>query len=189
MSRICFCNSNIERGFKKYSELISCLLLAEQNNELLLKNHESRPTGASPFPEANATQSQNHGRGCGHGCGRGRMRSRCRGQGRGKYVPYNHNDHNRGKRQNNSQKWDNNDKKSEEKKHYEEICYRCGIEGHWSRTYRMAKHLVDLYQASLKGNGKNTETNFIDQNNVYDDLDDITHLDVADFLEQPEVAK
>jgi hypothetical protein len=26
-----------ERGFKKYSELISCFLVAEQNNELLMK--------------------------------------------------------------------------------------------------------------------------------------------------------
>ncbi|XP_021769517.1 uncharacterized protein LOC110733739 [Chenopodium quinoa] len=39
-----------EKGFKKYSELISCLLVAEQNNELLMKNHESRPTGSTPFP-------------------------------------------------------------------------------------------------------------------------------------------
>ncbi|XP_048497916.2 uncharacterized protein LOC125496488 [Beta vulgaris subsp. vulgaris] len=44
-----------EKEFKKYSELISCLLVAEQNNELLMKNHESRPTGSAPFPEANAT--------------------------------------------------------------------------------------------------------------------------------------
>ncbi|KAK4710242.1 hypothetical protein R3W88_004755 [Solanum pinnatisectum] len=29
-----------ERGFKKYSELISCLLVAKQHNTLLLKNHE-----------------------------------------------------------------------------------------------------------------------------------------------------
>ncbi|XP_057249392.1 uncharacterized protein LOC130590836 [Beta vulgaris subsp. vulgaris] len=43
-----------EKEFKKYSELISCLLVAEQNNELLMKNHESRPTGSAPFPEANA---------------------------------------------------------------------------------------------------------------------------------------
>ncbi|XP_058223269.1 uncharacterized protein LOC131332983 [Rhododendron vialii] len=41
-----------ERRFEKYSNLISCLLVAEQNNELLLRNHESRPTGALPFPEA-----------------------------------------------------------------------------------------------------------------------------------------
>ena len=27
-----------ERGFKKYSELISCILMAEQNNKLLIKN-------------------------------------------------------------------------------------------------------------------------------------------------------
>ncbi|XP_073137986.1 uncharacterized protein [Henckelia pumila] len=42
-----------EKGFKKYSELISCLLVAEQNNELLMKNHEIHPTGANPFPEVN----------------------------------------------------------------------------------------------------------------------------------------
>jgi hypothetical protein len=40
-----------EKGFKKYSDLISCLLVAEQNNEFLMKNHEVRPTGAAPFPE------------------------------------------------------------------------------------------------------------------------------------------
>ncbi|XP_021856095.2 uncharacterized protein [Spinacia oleracea] len=44
-----------EKGFKKYSDLISCLLVAEQNNELLMKNHEASPTGSTPFPEANVT--------------------------------------------------------------------------------------------------------------------------------------
>ena len=44
-----------EKGFKKYSQLISCLLVAEQNNELLMKNHEARPTGSAPFPEVNVT--------------------------------------------------------------------------------------------------------------------------------------
>ncbi|XP_021735734.1 uncharacterized protein LOC110702338 [Chenopodium quinoa] len=43
-----------EKGFTKYFELISCLLVDEHNNELLMKNHESRPTGSTPFPEANA---------------------------------------------------------------------------------------------------------------------------------------
>ena len=42
-----------EKGFQKYSELISCLLVAEQHNVLLMKNHEARPTGAAPLPEAN----------------------------------------------------------------------------------------------------------------------------------------
>ena len=42
-----------EKGFKKYTELISHLLLTEQNNDLLLKNHENRPTGSEPLPEVN----------------------------------------------------------------------------------------------------------------------------------------
>ncbi|XP_027174736.1 uncharacterized protein LOC113774393 [Coffea eugenioides] len=155
-----------ERGFKKYSELIACLLLAEQNNELLLKNHESRPTGASPFPEANGTQFQNSGRGRGRGRRGGRGRSRGRGRGRGRdrsrFVP--REDYSRGKQQNISQKGENNyDPKEGEKKVYEEKCYRCGMEGHWSRTCRTAEHLVDLYQASLKKKDKDVETNFIDQ--------------------------
>ncbi|XP_016486394.2 uncharacterized protein LOC107806696 [Nicotiana tabacum] len=42
-----------EKGLKKYSELISCLLVAEQHNTLLMKNHEARPTGSAPFSEVN----------------------------------------------------------------------------------------------------------------------------------------
>jgi hypothetical protein len=70
---------------KKYSELISCLLIAEQNNEFLMKNHQSRPTDSSPFPEVNATSfpeanatsfKENHGRGRGRGPKRGRGRGR-----------------------------------------------------------------------------------------------------------------
>jgi hypothetical protein len=74
-----------ERDFKKYSELISCLLVAEQNNELLMKNHQSRPTGSSSFPESNATAFSeanatsfkgNRSRGRGRGPKRGRGRGR-----------------------------------------------------------------------------------------------------------------
>ena len=36
----------------------------------------------------------------------------------------------------------------------QDTCYRCGMEGHWSRICRTAKHLVDLYQTSLKEKGK-----------------------------------
>ncbi|XP_052621637.1 uncharacterized protein LOC128127237 [Lactuca sativa] len=41
--------------FTRYSELNACLLVAEQNNELLMKNHESRPSGLVALPKANAT--------------------------------------------------------------------------------------------------------------------------------------
>ncbi|XP_019241827.1 PREDICTED: uncharacterized protein LOC109221845 [Nicotiana attenuata] len=82
-----------EKGFKKYSELITCLLVAEQNNTLLIKNHEARPTGSAPFPEANAVaaydkfeRKQNNYRGRGHG------RERGRGRGRNNYRHYGENE-------------------------------------------------------------------------------------------------
>ena len=58
----------------------------------------------------------------------------------------------------------------------------------------MAKHLVDLYQASVKGKGEQIETNFIGGQGKMDcdanfiDGDDavlLTHLDVSDFFEDP----
>ena len=64
--------------FIKCYELMFYLLVAEQNNEILLKNHQSCPTGSTPFPEANGTSFDKHrgnyvygrGRGCGRGHGR-----------------------------------------------------------------------------------------------------------------------
>ena len=53
------------------------------------------------------------------------------------------------------------------------------MKGHWSRTCCTLKHLVDVYQASIKG--KEFEMNFIDSN----DQVDLTHLDVSDFFENP----
>ena len=58
-----------EHRFTKYSKLISCILVTEQNNELLMKNHQSRPIGFEPFPEVNVISSQTHGRGRGRGRG------------------------------------------------------------------------------------------------------------------------
>ncbi|XP_049406304.1 uncharacterized protein LOC125869965 [Solanum stenotomum] len=39
-----------EKGFQKYSELISCLLVAKQHNDLLMKKHEARLTESAPLP-------------------------------------------------------------------------------------------------------------------------------------------
>ncbi|KAI3764212.1 hypothetical protein L2E82_14216 [Cichorium intybus] len=83
-----------EKCFKKYSELISCLLVAEQNNELLMKNHQSRLIGSSTFPEVNAS-SYNHN-------GRGSNRGRGHGGGCHNHRPNNNND------TSNHQKWENN---------------------------------------------------------------------------------
>ncbi|CAB4289094.1 unnamed protein product [Prunus armeniaca] len=69
---------------------ISCLLVVEQNNEILIKNHHSHPTSSKPFPEENANASfpeantSNQGRGRGRGWGHGHDRGRGRGHGRGR---------------------------------------------------------------------------------------------------------
>ncbi|XP_050160361.1 uncharacterized protein LOC126633861 [Malus sylvestris] len=69
----------IERGFTHYNQLIFVILVAEQNNELPMKNHEPWPTGLAPFPEVNATSLEgnttsshgnNYKRGHGHKQGR-----------------------------------------------------------------------------------------------------------------------
>jgi hypothetical protein len=48
------------REYKTFSELNTALLVAEQNNEFLMKNHLSRPTGSAAFPEANAVNKNDH---------------------------------------------------------------------------------------------------------------------------------
>ncbi|XP_038979972.1 uncharacterized protein LOC120110108 [Phoenix dactylifera] len=161
-----------ERGFKRYSELISCLLVAEQNNELLMKNHQSRPTGSDPFPEVNAASSVHHRHDRGHSHGRGRGRSRGRGRNKHWYHGGYHGI--------NFKKSANKEEKPQNSsKNKESDCYRCGMKGHWSRTCRTAKHLVDLYQASLKGKGNDVETNFVEDQDPLN----ITNLDVSDFFE------
>ncbi|KAK6162201.1 hypothetical protein DH2020_002042 [Rehmannia glutinosa] len=171
-----------EKDFTKYYDLISCLLVAEQNIELLIKNHESQPTGSTPFPEVNATRAQNF--------------NNSRGRGRGRFTPYNRDSQNISNHENTSNhlKWNQNDKKVKEKvinpDNGGEKCYRCGIKSHWSRTCRTAKYLVELYQASLRKKDKNAEANFTydhPEDDKSDDVNvDITHLDVADFFEHPE---
>ena len=80
------------------------------------------------------------------------------------------------------------------KKVYEIECYRCGMKGHWSCTCCTAKHLVDLYLASMKGKDKQIETNFIygkdtmDPDDPFLDNDGavpLKHFDVYDFFEDP----
>ena len=71
--------------FAQYFELISCLLVAEQNNELLLQHHQSRPTGSASIPEVNVASSSSRGSSRGHGRGRGSGRWRRRGRDQNNY--------------------------------------------------------------------------------------------------------
>ena len=64
-----------------FDQLISCLLVVEQNNELLMKNDR-----ATLFFEVNVVFSNNNGRGRGRGRGRGHGRGRDHGKGRSNYT-------------------------------------------------------------------------------------------------------
>ncbi|XP_070036529.1 uncharacterized protein [Nicotiana tomentosiformis] len=46
-----------EKGFKKYPKLISLLLVAERNNDLLMRNHENRSTESTPLLEVDEVYS------------------------------------------------------------------------------------------------------------------------------------
>lgn len=78
MLLICSCSCNIERvDSQKYFEMIACLLMTEENNELLPKNHKFHLIGSKAFSEVNNIHSHRHGyrngqsQGIGQGYGMG----------------------------------------------------------------------------------------------------------------------
>ena len=108
----------------------------------------------------NAISSQTNGRGRSHGRGHGRGR----GRNSRYHGTHGNNSTHKGKTSMHHQKWNNIVAKQDEKhaqntpsKSHENTCHRCGMKGQWSRTCRTTKHLVDLYQASLKKIEKNIE--------------------------------
>ncbi|CAL8134541.1 unnamed protein product [Prunus armeniaca] len=182
-------------GFTKYSELVSCILLAEQNNELLLKNHQSRPTCSAPLPEINAASQEvnatsSHGsihrRGLGGKLGRWQGNRKDRGAHLYGLGPRS-NPSTSGK----NASWNKGKKQtSHVPRNVEGAYHKCGAKRHWALTCRTPKHLADLYQSSLKN--RKVETNYIDH--VIPDLPaidgpseilrqlDMMHLDVSDFV-------
>ncbi|XP_059668728.1 uncharacterized protein LOC132313798 [Cornus florida] len=182
-------------------KISSTLKLCEQNNELLLRNHQSRPTGSTPIPETYVASSRGRGRGHGRASSRGRGRGRGRGCGRGgrnEYGRGKNNFHNNeyGRGRNHSyyregyqssqersypQRKDHNEMRQVKRKDvpqpsktYDNTCYRCGMTGHWQNICRTPKYLADLYQASMKEKGKQKEMNFLD----HDEPVDTTNLEM-----------
>ncbi|KAL6548807.1 hypothetical protein OROGR_008573 [Orobanche gracilis] len=178
-----------ERGFKKYSDLIHCLLVAEQNNELLLKNHESRPTGSAPFPEVNSNQAEKQMRD--HGRYKNQnYHKRNQNRDRGKPESSRRNDYRNGprfdkNRRNNDRRPNRPQQRPNSRNRYDEPCDRCGIKGHWARVCRTASHLAELYQASKRKEKAEAETNLAARDDTFDDVinENITHLDADDFIE------
>ncbi|XP_075083438.1 uncharacterized protein LOC142167177 [Nicotiana tabacum] len=159
-----------ENGFKKYSELISLLLVVERNNDLLMRNHENRPTRSTPLPEVDEVYSHYAKR----GKGRGPIRGRCRGRGQGR----NFSSVNQPQRKITT-KSGKGKMRSQRQNGSEIECYRCGGKRHWANICRTPRHLVELYQASLKNKGP--KANFVCDNEF-----DIINLDVTYFFEHPD---
>ncbi|XP_070022643.1 uncharacterized protein [Nicotiana sylvestris] len=112
-----------EKGFTKYSQLISLLLVAERNNELLMRNHENRLTRSTPLLKEDEVYSHytNRGKDRGHIRGRGRGRGHIQGRN---FPGVNH-----PPPKNNFQKWKGKDEKRNAEGS-ETNCYRCGGKGH-----------------------------------------------------------
>ena len=143
-----------QRQFTTYSELISVLLIAEQTNQLLLKNHDLRPTSAKAIPDVNANENRNTSRFKGHG----------RGSRRGSQMDNSRPAHNNNKpQQKNTHAPNQNKGKKPMQKHENDNAYnRCGLTRHQSRACCTPKHFVKLYQASIKGKGKKVESHSVD---------------------------
>ncbi|KAA3483538.1 hypothetical protein EPI10_005700 [Gossypium australe] len=93
-----------------------------------MKSHESRPTSFTPFPEANIKATL-------------------------VVVVEDVNvNENEVVISRTHQKWDHRDGKNDKNTtgKVESLCYRYGAKNHWSHTCRTPKHLVELYQQSLK---------------------------------------
>ncbi|KAM2716090.1 hypothetical protein EV2_045615 [Malus domestica] len=149
-----------ERGFTEYNQLISVLLVAEQNNEFLMKNHQSRPTGLTPFPKVNDVSLEGNTisfHGNNYKRERGHKRGRWNGNGKNHGIQF----HNQVPRYNPapSFKIANHQKGKAHMntpRNPKGVCHMCSGNGHWARTSRTPKHLVDLYQASLNEKGVGT---------------------------------
>ncbi|XP_015057715.1 uncharacterized protein LOC107004007 [Solanum pennellii] len=125
----------------KYSELISCLLVAEQHNALLMKNHEARSTGAAPLSEAYVVEARDQSE-VKREDHRGYNNARGRDKDKRQYTNRRDGGHN--KRENNMSSQNNPSKSN---------CLRRGMKHHWKNECRTHEHFVKLYKNSFKRKG------------------------------------
>ncbi|GKE44625.1 hypothetical protein Tco_1471909, partial [Tanacetum coccineum] len=158
------------QNFKRYSDLNVNLLIAEKNNELLMKNNQNHPIGSLALPKANVVNNNDNKN---FGSKRGRGNPRRRGRGRSHYG-YNHfpnrnhsyhrggyNGRSRGRGHGRGQRnytyhapqVNNLNQKSNELG-TSQNAFRCGSANHWSKACHTPSHLCELYQASRKGKEK-----------------------------------
>jgi hypothetical protein len=119
-------------NYVKYSDLIYDLLQAAKYDELLTKNHQMRPVGASPMPEIHYN-SQNTQKKFGD--------KKFEKNFKGKWNNKNKHHYQKNK--------DSHKGKGTSKKifHHDssQVCQRCGCRNHITKKCHIAKHLVELF--------------------------------------------
>ncbi|XP_068307447.1 uncharacterized protein [Pyrus communis] len=123
-----------EIGFTEYNQLISVLFVDEQKNDLLMKNHQSWPTGSAPFPEVNAASLEGNttsSRGNNYKRGHGHKRGQWNRKGKNHGVHF----HNQVPRHNTGPSFKNANRQKGQAhmntpRNPEGVCYRCGGNGH-----------------------------------------------------------
>jgi hypothetical protein len=136
------------KNYQTSSYLIHDLLQAEKHDELTLRNHPQRSVGSAPLPELHYNMKDNE-----KGDGPKNPQKKF-----GKFKKGKHN----GKNMKNRAKGQGKDKGETF------TCHKCGGLNHFARKCRTPKHLVELYQKSLKesnNNKRSYETHLIDIEN------------------------
>ncbi|CAL9215310.1 unnamed protein product [Arabidopsis halleri] len=154
-----------------FEDLLSCLLLAEKNNELLMRNSAQRPPGSAPVPDSrkesyNVQRDRSSDRGRGHGNGRGNGRGNRHnlgygsGKGRGISKP------NRPAHRTN-----------------QSACTRCGMSNHWTKNCRTPKFYCDLYQKHGKAPAEANMAQQVDADDTTTEPTDPMDYEISDLLD------
>ncbi|KAL6662058.1 hypothetical protein ACP70R_001442 [Stipagrostis hirtigluma subsp. patula] len=117
-------------NYKKYVDLSNAMQQDQGEDETIMQNHLSRPTGTVATLEENATSFKN--------------KKDIKGKGSQK------DSNGMAPKANNFKKkeWKSKKKTPQGPKYGEQDqeCYRCGMRGHWSRICKTPKHIVEMYQ-------------------------------------------
>lgn len=177
-----------------------------------MQNHNAKPVGSQAVPAAHANTYQHYnkrgrGRGRGHfdwsshggrgtvgwsprgGRGWPQRGGRGRLQRGGRYRGFNNisrfSNYEKGESSRSALPKERSSHSTHDKN---QLCHRCGCQGHWSRTCRTPKHLVDAYQRLQKDKkgkviqGESHHASLPDANLVFDaDDNDLLKLELEDY--------
>ncbi|XP_008343294.1 uncharacterized protein [Malus domestica] len=123
------------QGFTEYNQQIYVLLVAEQNNKLLIKNHQSQPTRSVPFLEVNVASLEVNtpsSRGNNYKRGYGNKRGRWNGKGKNYGVQFQNQvlRHNSGPSFKNANRQKGKAHMNNTHRNPEGVYHRCGVNGH-----------------------------------------------------------